>query len=53
LQEQLGHASVQTTLDIFTHAVEGSHGQPIVQLEQRLIPTVPKLEEQTRSRSPS
>jgi integrase len=41
-QEQLGHASVQTTLNIYTHVVEASHRQAIEQLEQRLFPSVPK-----------
>jgi integrase len=41
-QEQLGHASVQTTLNIYTHVVEGSHRLAIEQLEARLFPSVPK-----------
>jgi hypothetical protein len=32
-QEQLGHASVQTTLNICTHVVDGSRRQAIEQLE--------------------
>jgi integrase len=50
-QEQLGHASVQTTLNIYTHVVDGSHRQAIEQLERRLLPRVPKLEEQSTSRT--
>jgi hypothetical protein len=41
-QEQLGHASVQTTLNIYTHVVEASHRAAIEQLERQLFPTVPK-----------
>jgi integrase len=42
-QEQLGHASVQTTLNIYTHVVKASHRRAIEQLEARLFPSVPKL----------
>src|SRR5207249_6163401 len=41
-QEQLGHASIQRTLNIYTHVVDASHRAAIEQLEQRLFPTVPK-----------
>ncbi|MBZ5557508.1 MAG: site-specific integrase, partial [Acidobacteriia bacterium] len=41
-QEQLGHASIQTTLNIYTHVVDASHRAAIEQLEQQLFPTVPK-----------
>jgi integrase len=41
-QEQLGHASVQTTLNIYTHVVEASHRQAIERLEEKLFPSVPK-----------
>ena len=41
-QEQLGHASVQTTLNIYTHVVDGSHRRANEQLEERLFPTGPK-----------
>lgn len=41
-QEQLGHASVQTTLNIYTHVVDTSHRRAIEQLEGQLFPTVPK-----------
>jgi integrase len=44
-QEQLGHASVQTTLNIYTHVVDGSHRQAIEQLERKLFPSVPKSQE--------
>ena len=41
-QEQLGHASIQTTLNIYTHVVDASHRQAIEALERQLFPTVPK-----------
>jgi len=41
-QEQLGHASIQTTLNIYTHVVDASHRAAIEQLEKQLFPTVPK-----------
>jgi hypothetical protein len=44
-QEQLGHASIQTTLNIYTHVVEASHRAAIEQLERQLFPTVPKSQE--------
>lgn len=42
-QEQLGHASISTTLNIYTHVVDASHRQAIEALERQLFPTVPKL----------
>ncbi|HEX4566572.1 MAG TPA: site-specific integrase, partial [Vicinamibacterales bacterium] len=44
-QEQLGHASIQTTLNIYTHVVDASHRAAIESLEERLFPTVPKSKE--------
>ena len=44
-QEQLGHASVSTTLNIYTHVVDASHRAAIESLEARLFPTVPKSQE--------
>jgi len=41
-QEQLGHASIQTTLNIYTHVVDASHRAAIEQVERQLFPTVPK-----------
>jgi integrase len=46
-QEQLGHASIQTTLNIYTHVVDASHRAAIEQLERQLFPTVPKSPEAT------
>ena len=34
--EQLGQASIQTTLNIYTHVVDGSHRRAIEQLEGQL-----------------
>src|SRR5439155_4840800 len=41
-QEQLGHASISTTLNIYTHVIDASHRGAIEQLERQLFPTVPK-----------
>ena len=51
-QEQLGHASISTTLNIYTHVVDASHRQAIEAVERQLFPTVPKsLEADTPSNS--
>ena len=42
-QEQLGHSSISTTLNIYTHVVDASHRKAIEALERELFPTVPKL----------
>jgi integrase len=48
-QEQLGHASISTTLSIYTHVVDASHRRVVEDLEQRLFgdldPNGPKLPE--------
>ena len=44
-QEQLGHASISTTLNIYTHVVDASHRAAIEQVERQLFPTVPKSQE--------
>ena len=36
------HASIQTTLNIYTHVVDGSHRQAIEAVERQLFLTVPK-----------
>ena len=41
-QEQLGHASISTTLNIYTHVIDASHRQAIEAVERQLFPTVPK-----------
>jgi len=38
------YASIQTTLNIYTHVVDASHRAAIEQLERQLFPTVPKSE---------
>ena len=48
-QEQLGHASIATTLNIYTHVVDASHRQAIEALERQLFPTVPKSPNSTES----
>jgi hypothetical protein len=44
-QEQLGHSSISTTLNIYTHVVDASHRKAIEALERELFPSVPKLPE--------
>ena len=51
-QEQLGHASIQTTLNIYTHVVDASHRAAIEQLE-RLFPTVPKSQKADNEPEPA
>jgi hypothetical protein len=36
-QEQLGHASIATTLNIYTHVVDASHGNAIEAVERELV----------------
>jgi hypothetical protein len=36
-QEQLGHASISTTLGIYTHAIPASHREAIAAVEERLF----------------
>jgi len=36
-QEQLGHASISTTLNIYTHVVDASHRRAVEALEERLF----------------
>ena len=36
-QEQLGHASISTTLNIYTHVVEASHREAVEAVEERLF----------------
>ena len=44
-QEQLGHASITTTLGTYTHVVPETHRQAIHDLEGYLFPSVPTLGE--------
>jgi Phage integrase family/Domain of unknown function (DUF4141) len=48
-QEQLGHASIQTTLNIYTHVVDASHRKAIEAVERELFPSVPKSARQRRT----
>jgi integrase len=43
-QEQLGHSSISTTLNIYTHVVDASHRKAIEAVERELFPSVPKSE---------
>jgi integrase len=36
-QEQLGHASISTTLNIYTHVVDASHRKAVEEVEDRLF----------------
>ena len=36
-QEQLGHASISTTVNIYTHVVDASHRQAVEAVEERLF----------------
>jgi hypothetical protein len=36
-QEQLGHASISTTLNVHTHAVDASHQSTVEAVEDRLL----------------
>ena len=36
-QEQLGHASIATTLNIYTHVVDASHRRGIEAVEARIV----------------
>jgi integrase len=38
-QEQLGHANISTTLNIYTHVVDDSHRRAIEALECELFPS--------------
>ncbi len=52
-QEQLGHASIQTTLNIYTHVVEASHRKAIEAVERELFPSVPKSADQPSDAVPA
>ncbi|OLE48147.1 MAG: hypothetical protein AUG46_04420 [Acidobacteria bacterium 13_1_20CM_3_58_11] len=41
-QQQLGHSTVETTLNLYTHAIPDTHRRAIVSLEEALFPAVPK-----------
>ena len=52
-QEQLGHASISTTLNIYTHVIDASHRQAIEAVENQLFPTVPKSESRLEEAVPA
>jgi integrase len=52
-QEQLGHASIQTTLNIYTHVVDASHRTAIEAVERELFPSVPKSADQLAEAVPA
>src|SRR4030088_1450806 len=41
-QQQLGHATVKTTLNFYTHVIPDAHRRAIESLERALFPVVPK-----------
>jgi hypothetical protein len=45
---ELGHSSISTTLNIYTHVVDASHRKAIEALERELFPSVPKLPDGTK-----
>jgi integrase len=51
-QEQLGHASISTTLNIYTHVIDASHRTAIEAVEQQLFPSVPKSKEVDTNKDP-
>ena len=55
-QEQLGHASISTTLNIYTHVIDASHRRAVEQVEERLFgeldPNGPKLLSDANQASP-
>jgi hypothetical protein len=52
-QEQLGHSSISTTLNIYTHVVDASHRQAIEALERELFKSVPKLPDGDKPADPA
>lgn len=51
IQKQLGHARVETTLNIYTHALADSHRRAVEQLEEKLFPAAcPNLAQVFRGR---
>ena len=41
-QQQSGHATIETTLNLYTHAIPGTHRPAIERLEEALFAVVPK-----------
>jgi len=48
-QQQLGHASIETTFNIYTHVVDSEHRKAICALDRLLFPNVPKFDESRNS----
>ena len=46
--KQLGHATVETTLNIYTHAIPETHRRAVEDLERVLFPNVPKFGERAK-----
>jgi integrase len=44
IQQQLGHAAVETTLNIYTHVVGETQRKAIENLERVLFPNVPNFD---------
>jgi integrase len=42
-QQQLGHATLETTLNIYTHVIPATHRRAVERLERVLFPNVPNL----------
>jgi integrase len=51
-QEQLGHASISTTLNIYTHTIAASHREAVEAVEGRLFSNVLELPDGLPSASP-
>ena len=49
---RLEHASIQTTLNIYTHVVDASHRKAIEAVERELFPSVPKSADQLADTGP-
>ncbi len=47
-QQELGHAAVETTLKVYTHAMPETHRRAVEDLERVLFPNVPKLADSVR-----
>ena len=47
-----GLASIQTTLNIYTHVVDASHRKAIEAVERELFPSVPKSADQVANAVP-
>lgn len=48
----VGHASIATTLNIYTHVVDASHRKAIEEVERELFPTVPKSPDRLADAAP-